>query len=58
MAPADVEFGFLDGELRLFQLRPFLDSKAARGMGYLQQMEARAADTSNIAVDMNGVPVP
>ena len=24
-APADVEFGFVDGQLRLFQLRPFLD---------------------------------
>jgi len=55
-APADVEFGFLDGELRLFQLRPFLDSKAAAGTGYLQQMEARAADTSGVRVDMNGVP--
>ena len=56
LAPADVEFGFVDGGLRLFQLRPFLDSKAARGTGYLQQMEARAADTSGVRVDMNGVP--
>jgi hypothetical protein len=55
-APADVEFGFIDGELRLFQLRPFLDSKIARGSGYLQRMEARTADTSSVRVDLKGVP--
>ena len=54
--PADVEFGFLNGELRLFQLRPFLDSKMAGGIGYLHQMEARLKDTSSIDVNMNGVP--
>ncbi|MDH4020190.1 MAG: hypothetical protein OEU84_11365 [Xanthomonadales bacterium] len=55
-APADVEFGFVGGDLRLFQLRPFLDSKMAKGIGYLQQMDAQLANTSLIKVDMNGVP--
>jgi hypothetical protein len=55
-APADVEFGFLDGDLRLFQLRPFLDSKMAQGIGYLHQMEARLKNTSLIEVNMNEVP--
>ncbi len=55
-APADVEFGFVNGDLRLFQLRPFLDSKMAGGISYLHQMEARLKDTSSIIVDMNGVP--
>ena len=55
-APADVEFGFLNGDLRLFQLRPFLDSKLAGGIGYLHEMEARLKNTSLIEVDMNGVP--
>jgi hypothetical protein len=55
-APADVEFGFVDGELQLFQLRPFLDSKMARGIAYLHGMEARLADTHEVTVDMNGVP--
>ena len=55
-APADVEFGFLNGELRLFQLRPFLDSKMAGGIGYLHQMEARLKDTSSINVNMKGAP--
>jgi hypothetical protein len=55
-APADVEFGFLNGSLRLFQLRPFLESKMARGIGYLHEMEARLADTRQVTVDMSGVP--
>ena len=55
-APADVEFGFVDGKLQLFQLRPFLDSKLARGIDYLHRMEARLADTHSVQVDMNGVP--
>jgi hypothetical protein len=55
-APADVEFGFLNGSLRLFQLRPFLESKMARGIGYLHEMEARLADTGQVTVDMSGVP--
>ena len=55
-APADVEFGFLDGDLRLFQLRPFLDSKAARGIEYLHEMEARHTSAGAKTVDMNGVP--
>jgi hypothetical protein len=55
-APADVEFGFLDGDLRLFQLRPFLESKQSRGISYLQEMESRLADSAGIKVDLNGVP--
>jgi len=55
-APADVEFGFVAGKLQLFQLRPFLESKLARGIGYLYEMEARLTDTHNVRVDMTGVP--
>ena len=55
-APADVEFGFQGGDLRLFQLRPFLDSKAARGIEYLHEMEARHISAATIDVNMNGVP--
>jgi hypothetical protein len=55
-APADVEFGFQGGELRLFQLRPFLDSKAAKGIEYLHEMEARHLSAATIKVNMNGVP--
>jgi hypothetical protein len=55
-APADVEFGFVDGDLRLFQLRPFLESKMARGINYLHRMDTRLADTGSITVDIEGVP--
>jgi hypothetical protein len=55
-APADVEFGFLNGELRLFQIRPFLESKQARGIEYLQQMENQLLDNSHVQVDMTQVP--
>jgi hypothetical protein len=55
-APADVEFGFINGDLRLFQLRPFLDSSAAQGIDYLHEMEARHRDSGAVEVDMNGVP--
>ena len=55
-APADVEFGFVNNELRLFQVRPFLDSKSAQGINYLQQMDAQLANTRLIKVNMNGVP--
>jgi len=55
-APADVEFGFVNGELKLFQIRPFLDSKQARGITYLQQMELRVVDQGVLQVDMTAVP--
>lgn len=55
-APGDVEFGFLEGDLQLFQLRPFLDSEAAQGIQYLQQMEARHRGAGAIDVNMSGVP--
>ena len=55
-APADVEFGFVNGDLRLFQLRPFLDSKMASGISYLQKMDERLKNTASITVNMNGVP--
>ena len=55
-APADVEFGFLDGQLRLFQIRPFLESQAAQGIDYLHEMESRHRDTTGVKVDLDGVP--
>jgi len=57
-APADVEFGFLDGRLRLFQLRPFLDSASVAGNSYLQQMDERAGDQRDQVVNMKEVPAP
>ncbi len=55
-APADVEFGFVDGALNLFQIRPFLDNQNVQGMAYLINMDKSLNSSSTVKVDMNGVP--
>jgi hypothetical protein len=40
IVPADVEFGFVAGRLALFQIRPYLQSKAARRDSFLLEMDA------------------
>jgi len=55
-APADIEFGFLDGRLQLFQLRPFLESRQARGSNYLNQMDQALADSLDTRVNLLEVP--
>lgn len=52
-APADVEFGFQNGELRLFQIRPFLDNAAARGNSYLSAMDPATESLQTITVELN-----
>jgi hypothetical protein len=55
-APADVEFGFLNGKLQLSQLRPFLESRKARGSSYLSEMDQALASTRNKTVAMKEIP--
>ncbi|MDX2476984.1 MAG: phosphoenolpyruvate synthase, partial [Gammaproteobacteria bacterium] len=55
-SPADIEFGFLDGKLHLFQLRPFLQSRKAQGSNYLANMDQALQGNMNQSVDMTGVP--
>ena len=55
-APADIEFGFLDGKLHLFQLRPFLESRKARGSAYLGQMDETLDGTMDKTVNMQEIP--
>ncbi len=55
-APADIEFGFLDGKLHLFQLRPFLESRKARGSEYLSDMDKALEGSMNTVVNMRDVP--
>ncbi len=55
-APADIEFGFLGGRLRLFQLRPFLESRQARGSAYLTRMDQALRDGRDLSIDMQEVP--
>jgi hypothetical protein len=54
-APADVEFGFEGGRLRLFQIRPFLDDAAAGANAWLRGLDAVPAD-GGTPVDLEGVP--
>jgi hypothetical protein len=55
-APADIEFGFLDGRLQLFQLRPFLESRQARGSAYLIRMDQAVGGGGGLSADMQEVP--
>ena len=55
-APADIEFGFLDGRLQLFQLRPFLESRNSRGGAYLGDMDRSLQDNLNRTVNLEEVP--
>ena len=55
-APADIEFGFLDGKLKLFQIRPFLESAAARSSDYLKTLDSGLEDLTSISVDLTAIP--
>ena len=55
-APADIEFGFLDSRLALFQIRPFLESRRARSSTYLATLDAGLRDTAGITVDLRATP--
>jgi hypothetical protein len=54
--PADIEFGFVNGQLRLFQLRPFLESKRAQGSAFLSQMDQNLKDARDIKVSLLAIP--
>jgi hypothetical protein len=55
-AAADVEFGFVDGQLRLFQIRPFLESRSARGNAYLVEMDQALGSAMDSTVSLREVP--
>jgi len=55
-APADIEFGFLDGRLRLFQIRPFLESARARGSAYLKSLDGDLKQLDQVSVDLSQRP--
>ena len=57
-APADVEFGFVQGQLRLFQIRPFLESSRARASAYLTEIDRGLIDPTGILVDLGQLPQP
>jgi hypothetical protein len=49
---ADVEFGFVDGRLWLLQIRPFNESREARGAAYLSRMDQTLKGNLDRKVDM------
>ncbi|MGH8597855.1 MAG: PEP/pyruvate-binding domain-containing protein, partial [Gammaproteobacteria bacterium] len=55
-APADIEFGFLNGELNLFQIRPFLDNVDTRAIAYLRAMDATSGSQAMVPIDLDQLP--
>ena len=51
-----MEFGFVDGKLYLFQIRPFVQSKGAERSSYLRSLDAGLDAAAGRMVDMNGRP--
>ena len=54
--PADIEFGFYQGRLALFQIRPFLESDMARKNLYLNQMDQTLREKYQHTINMHQVP--
>jgi phosphoenolpyruvate synthase/pyruvate phosphate dikinase len=56
-APADIEFGFVDGKLQLFQIRPFLESIQARSNEYLNDLDRDMISQLDKTVNMDEPPL-
>ena len=54
--PADIEFGFVDGRLALFQIRPLVESRRARESGYLATMDAALREGGRATVSLAEPP--
>ena len=55
-APADIEFGFVAGRLRLFQIRPFLQNRMALRQQYLAGLDEGLRRNAGLPVDLRRVP--
>jgi len=56
-AVADIEFGFRRGELALFQIRPFVESRRALHSRTLMDMDRQLLDRADTVVRMDQAPV-
>ncbi|HEY9198730.1 MAG TPA: PEP/pyruvate-binding domain-containing protein, partial [Gammaproteobacteria bacterium] len=56
-APADIEFGFRQGRLALFQIRPFVESPRARRSLHLMEMDMAGGITGARPVDLRAAPL-
>jgi hypothetical protein len=55
-APTDIEFGFVQGRLVLFQVRPFLESARARQNLFLNRIDEAVKLQAPRTVDLNEIP--
>ncbi|MGE5258717.1 MAG: PEP/pyruvate-binding domain-containing protein [Hyphomicrobiales bacterium] len=55
-APADVEFGFVQSRLVLFQIRPFLESAKARQNIFLNRLDEVGRPAGSRTVKLNEIP--
>ena len=55
-APADIEFAFVGGRLQLLQIRPFLESRKAKGSTYLMNLERGLKSGKDRSVNLEEVP--
>ena len=55
--PADIEFGFVEGRLALFQIRPLVESRRARAHAYLAEMDAPLRKAGQMTVTLTKPPV-
>jgi len=53
---ADIEFGFGQGHLVLFQLRPFVESRRARQSAVLIAMDRQLPEQAVVRIDLGEVP--
>ncbi len=54
--PADIEFGFYEGRLVLFQIRPFLESPHARRSRFLSSLDRELDRRAVFTVDLDETP--
>jgi hypothetical protein len=54
--PADIEFGFYRNRLKLFQIRPFLESVRARQNLFLNDLDSRLQQNHPESVNLDEVP--
>jgi hypothetical protein len=56
-APADIEFGFVNSKLQLFQIRPFLESIQARSNEYLNDLDRDMTTQLSKTVKLSEAPL-
>ncbi len=55
-APVDVEFGFRENKLVLFQIRPFLESKQVYTNNYLRSLDSTLRRLDQVIVQLDRIP--